>query len=62
MLKRFEYNERNNDQQNDFIIPPYLFEKHKPRSVVKVPLCELNEKECLHFEKSLTVSPMTVII
>ena len=32
--KRFEYNERNKDQQDDFIIPPYLFVEPKPRIAV----------------------------
>ena len=34
-MKRIEYNERNKDQQNDFIIPSYLFEEPKPRIIVE---------------------------
>ena len=44
VMKGFEYNERNKDQQDDFIIPPDLFEEPKPRIVVEIPFCELNEK------------------
>ena len=42
--KGFEYNERNKDQQDDFIIPPYLSEEPKPRIVVEISFCELIEK------------------
>ena len=35
VMKRIEYNERNKDQQNDFIIPSYLFEEPKPRIIVE---------------------------
>ena len=49
VIKGLEYNERNKDQQDDFIIPPYLFEKHKPRIVVKISFCELNEKRVSTF-------------
>ena len=48
VIKRFEYNETNKDQQNDFIIPPYLFEELEPRIVVEFPFRELNDKEYLH--------------
>ena len=44
VMKGFEYNERNKDQQDDFIIQPDLFEEPKPRIVVEIPFCELNEK------------------
>ena len=50
-MKRFEYNKRNKDQQDDFIIPPYLFEEPKPRIVVEFPFCELNEKRVSTFRK-----------
>ena len=50
-MKRFEYNERNKDQQDDFIIPPYLFEEPKLRIVVEFPFCELNEKRVSTFRK-----------
>ena len=34
------------------IIPPYLFEEHKPRIAVEFPFCELNEKRVsIHLEK-----------
>ena len=49
--KRFEYNERNKDQQDDFIIPPYLFEESKPRIIVEFPFCQLNEKRVSTFRK-----------
>ena len=52
-MKRFEYNERNKDQQDDFIIPPYLFEEPKPRIVVEFPFCELNEKRVSTFNKRI---------
>ena len=61
-MKRFEYNERNKDQQDDFIIPPYLFEELKPRIIVEFLFCKLNQKEYQHLEKSLTILPMTVMI
>ena len=51
MLRSFEYNEINKDQQDDFIIPPYLFEEPKPRIVVEFPFCELNEKRVSTFRK-----------
>ena len=38
VIKGFEYNERNKDQQGDFIILPYLFEEPKPRIVAEIPL------------------------
>ena len=44
VINHFEYNERNKDQQDDFIISSYLFEEAKPRIVVEFPFCELNEK------------------
>ena len=44
VIKGFEYNEGNKDQQDDFIIAPNLFEEPKPRIVVEIPFCELNEK------------------
>ena len=50
-MKRFEYNERNKDQQDDFIIPHYLSEEPKPRIVVEFPFCELNEKRVSTFRK-----------
>ena len=50
-MKHFEYNERNKNQQDDFIIPPYLFEEPKPRIVVEFPFCELNEKRVSTFRK-----------
>ena len=45
------------------IMPPYLFEEHKPRIAVKFPFCELNEKRVsIHLEKNLIILPMTVMI
>ena len=44
VINHFEYNERNKDQRDDFIISSYLFEEAKPRIVVEFPFCELNEK------------------
>ena len=38
VIKGFEYNGRNKDQQGDFIILPYLFEEPKPRIVAEIPL------------------------
>ena len=64
-IKRFEYNERNKDQQDDFIIPPYLFEEPKSTIVVKIPFCKLNEKRVSTFKKKFnhfTNAPMTVAI
>ena len=51
VIKRFEYNERNKDQQDDFIIPPYLYEEPKPRIMVEFPFCELNVKRISTFRK-----------
>ena len=51
VLKRFEYNERNKDQQDEFIIPPCLSEEPKLRIVVEFPFCELNEKRVSAFRK-----------
>ena len=51
VMKGFEYNERNKDQQDDFIIPPNLFGEPKPRAVVESPFCELNEKRLSIFRK-----------
>ena len=62
LIKGFECNERNKDQQDDSIRPPYLFEEPEPKIVAEVPLCELNEKVYLHLGKSLTISPVTVMI
>ena len=50
-MKCFVYNERNKDQQNDFIIPPYLFEEPRTRIVVEFPFCEINEKRLSTFRK-----------
>ena len=50
-MKRFEYNERNKDQEDDFIIPPYLFEEPKQITVVEFPFCKLNEKRVSVFRK-----------
>ena len=44
VVKGFECNERNKDQQDDFLIPPYLFEEPNSRIVVEILFCELNEK------------------
>ena len=51
VIKDFEYNERNKDQQDDFIIPPYLSEEPKPRIAVEISFCELNEKRVSTFRK-----------
>ena len=44
VIKLSKLNERNKDQQDDFIIPLYLFEEPKPRIAVESPFWELNEK------------------
>ena len=36
VIKGFEYNEGNKDQQDDFIIPRNLFEEPKPRTVIEI--------------------------
>ena len=51
VIKGFDYNATNKDQQDDFIIPPYFFEEPKPRIVVEIPFCKLNEKR-VHSAKS----------
>ena len=51
VIKGFEYYERNKDQQDDFIIPPNLFEEPKPRIVGEIQFCELNEKRLSIFRK-----------
>ena len=50
-MKRFEYNERNKDWQDDYIIPTYLLEEPKPWTTVEFPFCELNEKRISTFRK-----------
>ena len=52
-MKRFEYKERKKNQQDDFIIPPYLFAEPKPRITVEFPFCELNEKRVSTFRKKV---------
>ena len=44
VIKLSKLNERNKDQQDDFIIPPYSFEELKPRIAVESPFWKLNEK------------------
>ena len=51
VVKGFECNERNKDQQDDFLIPPYLFEEPNSRIVVEILFCELNEKRISTFRK-----------
>ena len=51
VIKGFEYNERNKDQQGDFIISLYLFEELKPRMLVEILFCELNKKRVSTFRK-----------
>ena len=41
---------------------PYLFEERKPRIVVENPFCKLMKKKYLDLGKSLTISPMTVML
>ena len=53
VIKHFEYNKTNKDQQDDFIIPSYLFEGPKPTTAVKFPFCELNHKRVSTFRKKL---------
>ena len=53
VIKRFEYNKTNKDQQDDFIIPPFLFEESKPRVVTELPFCKLNEERLPTFRKKL---------
>ena len=57
-----KHNERSKDQQDDFIIPPYLFEEPNPRLVVEYHFVNFMKKEYLHLRKSLTISLMTVMI
>ena len=51
VMKGFEYNGRNKDQQDDFIIPPHLFEEPKLRIVVEIPFCEVIENRLSIFRK-----------
>ena len=51
VIKSFEYNERNKDQQDDFVIPPNLYEELKSRIVVEILFCKLNEKRLAIFRK-----------
>ena len=51
VIKSFEYNERNKDQQDDFVIPPNLYEELKSRIVVEILFCKLNEKRLSIFRK-----------
>ena len=50
-IQELEYTQRNKDQQDDFIIPPYLFQEPKPRIAVEIPFCELNEKRISTYRK-----------
>ena len=51
MIKGFEYNEKNKDQQDNLIIARNLYEEPKPRTAVEIPFCELNEKRLGIFSK-----------
>ena len=51
IIKSFEYNERNKNQQDEFIIPPNLSEEPKPRIAVKIPFCGLKKKGYLYLKK-----------
>ena len=44
VIKRFECNERNKDQQDDSVIPAYLFEEPKSIIAVEFSFWKLNEK------------------
>ena len=57
-----KHNKRSKDQQDNFIIPPYLFEEPNPRLVVEYHFVNFMKKEYLHLGKSLTVSLMAVMI
>ena len=39
------------DNEDDYIIPPYLFEEEKPFILLKLPLCEQNEVKSKDFIK-----------
>ena len=52
VIKRFECNERNKDQQEYFVIPPYLFEEPKLIISVEFSFWKLNEKKGLVLGKS----------
>ena len=52
VIKRFECNERNNDQQDDSVIPAYLFEEPKSKIAVEFLFWKLNEKKGLPLEKA----------
>ena len=53
VIKCLQCNERNKYQQDDFIIPPYIFEQPKPRTVVEFTFYELNEMSVSEFRKKL---------
>ena len=57
-----KHNKRSKDQQDNFIIPPYLFEEPNPKLVVEYHFVNFMEKEHLHLGKSLTVSLIAVMI
>ena len=48
-----QYNNKNKEQQidneDDYIIPPYLFEEEKPLILLKLPFCEQNEAKIKRF-------------
>ena len=50
-----QYNNKTKEQQidneDDYIIPPYLFEKEKPFVLLKLPFCEKNEPKSKDFIK-----------
>ena len=39
------------DNEDDYIIPPYLFEEEKPFILLKLPFCEQNEVKSKDFMK-----------
>ena len=48
-----QYNNKSKEQQidneDDYIIPPYLFEEEKPLILLKLPFCEQNEAKIKRF-------------
>ena len=50
-----QYNNKTKEQQiyneDDYIIPPYLFEEEKPFVLLKLPFCEQNELKSKDFIK-----------
>ena len=51
IINKFQDESINNNQEDSFIIPPYLFEESKSFLLLELPYCELNESKSKTFVK-----------